>query len=168
MLDEIASNSVVVITSMVMTMISIVGLYNLLKRRSRGIIPAFYKLALSLSEKQIVVVADADKSPSIEDALENTDIILPHNVTALKLGDLGRLDAYHVVVLQYDYLKDRLDDAFNYRNSQSVVVIYAPPRSITDEHMEIIEREHNCLVTNHRGRLIVDVISALGVARMHS
>jgi hypothetical protein len=80
-----------------------------------------------------------------------------------QLGDLGRAEKASFFIVVWNDFGDHLEEIVRQKRDSSAMLVYAPYADgrIPDDQMKVIDSCRNSTVTNFRGRLLNDLVTAM-------
>ena len=133
---------------------------------ARGILPAIIRLGNGLARRKIAIFAKGDNLTSLKSLLTDSKLFNEKNICEInKTSDIGRaeLEQTSVYLVYWDDWKSGYKEILNQKKDGCALIIYTPPSSIRIpvEAMEELELKRNTAVTNFRGRLLNDIVTAM-------
>lgn len=132
---------------------------------AKGIIPVLYRLGNGLARRKIAIFAEVKNLESMKNLLEDTNLFDQKNIFGItKRDEIERAESKHAslyLVYWEDWDKKDIDAILHIKKDECALIIYAPPRSIPPTQMKELELKRNISVTNFRGRLLNDIVTAM-------
>jgi len=149
-----------VIDTIILVSVSIYGIILWVK----GIIPAVYRLGNGLAKRKIAIFAKGDNAVSLKNLLTDSKLFRQKNIFEItSREDIGKAEEASVyLVYWHDWINDILE-IINQKPDKYAMVIYAPydKGEIPDEQMKVLDGKRHTTVTNFRGRLLNDIVTAM-------
>ena len=147
-------STIIVVASVVMSVVLWV----------KGILPVLLRLGNGLAKRRIAIFAKDENLNSLKNLLVQSELFDEENILEItKKEDVGVAECATVyLVFWHDWTMD-IESILQQKRDKDALIIYAP-RSlgpIPEEQMENLDSKRNTAVTNFRGRLLNDVITAM-------
>ncbi len=130
----------------------------------RGISPALYRLGSGLAKRKIAVFAKGDNVNSLRSLLTDSRLFREENIFEItNIGDLGKAEKASVyLVFWHDWSND-VSLILEKKPDACALIVYAPYEKgrIPDEQMKNLDGKRHTAVTNFRGRLLNDIVTAM-------
>jgi hypothetical protein len=130
----------------------------------RGILPAMIRLGNGLASRQIAVFAKNDNLGSLVNLLKDSGLFREKNICPIaKTEDLGRAERAGVYLVFWPDWSDAIQEILDIKPDSCPLVVYAPidQGRIPDAAMRNLDGKRNTAVTNFRGRLLNDIVTAM-------
>lgn len=129
----------------------------------RGILPVLYRLGNGLAKRKIALFAKGDNLSSIKSLLSDSRLFRQNIIEISNKNDLGRAEAASVYLVYWHDWSDEISEILNKKPDNCPMIVYAPYNKgkIPDDQMENLDGKRNTSVTNFRGRLLNDVVTAM-------
>lgn len=134
----------------------------------RGILPVLYRLGNGLAKRKIALFAKGDNLSSIKNLLSDSKLFRQKIIDIPSKNDLGRAEEASVYLVYWHDWSDEINDILNKKPDSCPMIVYAPYNKgrIPDDQMENLDGKRNTSVTNFRGRLLNDVVTAMITTRL--
>jgi hypothetical protein len=152
------------VVGMVETIFLIVGLIYGAIMWTRGIFPALLRLGNGLARRKIVIFATNDNLSSLKELLVDSGLFREKNIFAVtKQGDLGAAEKASLYLAYWPDCGTYMDEILRKKPDQCPLVVYAPRENgpIDNEQMKNMDGHRHTAVTNFRGRLLNDIVTAM-------
>lgn len=130
----------------------------------RGILPAIFNLGNGLAKRKIAIFAKPDNLASLKSLLIDSKLFSEKNIYGItKKEDIGSAEkASLYLVFWHDWAGD-IDKILNMKPDGCALIVYAPydQERIPDDQMKNLDGKRNTAVTNFRGRLLNDLVTAM-------
>jgi len=129
-----------------------------------GILPAILRLGNGFAKRKIVIFAKNDNSQSLIDLLLDSGLFLDKNIIRVcKEEDFGKAEEATLFLVNWPDWKEKVIDINNRKKDGEAMIVYAPKSGgfIPEDIMTKLDNGRNVTVTNFRGRLLNDVVTAL-------
>ena len=159
---------ILAIVGIIETILLVTGMIYAAILWTRGILPVLYRLGNGLAKRKIAVFAKGDNLSSIKSLLTDSKLFRQNIIEVPNKNDLGRADEASVYLVYWHDWSGEINDILNKKPDKCPMVVYAPYNKgrIPDEQMENLDGKRNTSVTNFRGRLLNDVITAMITTRL--
>ena len=130
----------------------------------RGILPAIIRLSNGLATRQIAVFAKNDNLGSLVNLLKDSGLFREKNICPVsKAEDVGRAERASVFLVFWPDWFDTIDEILRIKPDSCPLVVYAPidHGRIPETTMKNLDGKRNTAVTNFRGRLLNDIVTAM-------
>ena len=130
----------------------------------KGVFPALLNLGNGLAKRRIAIFARGDDLTSLKALLVDSGLFRAENlieVTSRK--DLGKAEEASLYLVNWHDWSDCIKDVLAMKKDKCPLLVYAPYNMgrIPDEQMVFLDGERNTAVTNFRGSLLNDIVSAM-------
>lgn len=129
-----------------------------------GISPALYRLGNGLANRKIAVFAKDNNLASLQSLLVQSKLFREKNVVGItKREDIGIAERASVYLLFWPDWKDSLDEILAMKPDSCALIVYAPRTHglIPEPQMVNLDGQRHTAVTNFRGRLLNDIVTAM-------
>lgn len=130
----------------------------------RGISPALYRLGNGLAKRKIAVFAKNDNAVSIKSLLKDSKLFKQSNIFEITCkDDIGKAEEASVYLVHWHDWADDISEILCKKPDKCAMVVYAPydKGRIPDDQMKNLDGKRHTAVTNFRGRLLNDIITAM-------
>ena len=121
-------------------------------------------IARYIESRKIAIFAKSENLNSLQNLLTHSGLFNQKNIIGItKKEDIGAAELATLYLVQWnDWFKD-IDDILRQRKDGEALIVYAPggPGSIPKDKMKVLDGKRNTAVTNFRGRLLNDVVTAM-------
>jgi len=130
---------------------------------ARGIFPVLLRLGNGLAKRKIALFAKNDNLSSIKSLLADSKLFRQNIIEISSKDDLGRAEKASVYLVYWHDWADEINDILGKKPDNCPLIVYAPYNKgrIPDEQMQNLDGKRNTSVTNFRGRLLNDVVTAM-------
>ncbi len=131
---------------------------------AQGISPALRSLGNGLRKRKIALFARNENLAGIRDSLLRSKLFREKNIFGIERPeDIGSAEDASVFVLYWPDWEDHLDAILGKKDDATPLIVYCPRTSgpISKEDMEKIDGHRNTAISNFRGRLLNDVVTAM-------
>jgi hypothetical protein len=129
-----------------------------------GILPAIIRLGNGLATRQIAVFAKNDNLGSLSHLLKDSGLFREKNICPIaKTEDVGRAEPASVYLVFWPDWSHAIDEILRIKPDSCPLIVYAPidQGRIPDAIMKNLDGKRNTAVTNFRGRLLNDIVTAM-------
>ena len=147
-----------------LSLIFIAGLFWGFYAWARGILPAILRLGNGLAKRKIAIFAKADHFNSLESLLCDSGLFKQRNIFEIStVKDLGKAEEASVYLVYWKDWTTNIDKILAVKSDKCALVIYAPFEEgrIPDAKMRALDGKRHSAVTNFRGRLLNDIVTAM-------
>lgn len=130
----------------------------------RGILPALLRLGNGLGKRKIAIFAKNDNVESLKSLLLDSKLFRRKNIFEVtSRDDLGKAEEASVYLVHWHDWADDVSEILNKKPDKCPMIVYAPydKGRIPDDQMKNIDGKRNTAVTNFRGRLLNDIVTAM-------
>ncbi len=131
---------------------------------TRGVFPALYRLGNGLAKRKIAVFAKGDNVSSLRSLLNDSKLFRTKNIFEITdAKDIGKAEEASVyLVFWHDWASD-IAQILEKKPDTCALIVYAPYEKgrIPDEQMKNLDGKRHTAVTNFRGRLLNDIVTAM-------
>jgi hypothetical protein len=130
----------------------------------RGISPALYRLGNGLAKRKIAVFAKNDNAVSLKSLLTDSKLFKQKNIFEITCkDDIGKAEEASVYLVHWHDWADDISEILSKKPDKCAMVVYAPydKGKIPDEQMKNLDGKRHTAVTNFRGRLLNDIVTAM-------
>ncbi|MBI2448147.1 hypothetical protein HYV44_01105 [Candidatus Microgenomates bacterium] len=130
----------------------------------KGISPALYRLGNGLAKRKIAIFAKNDNISSLKSLLCDSGLFRDKNIFEItNSGDVGKAEEASVYLVYWHDWADDINQILDKKPDKCALVVYAPydKGRIPDEQMKKLDGKRHSAVTNFRGRLLNDIVTAM-------
>jgi len=130
----------------------------------RGISPALYRLGNGLAKRKIAIFAKGDNINSLKSLLCDSGLFREKNIFEItNISDIGKAEEASVYLVYWHDWADDINQVLDKKLDKCALVVYAPydKGRIPDEQMKDLDGKRHSAVTNFRGRLLNDIVTAM-------
>jgi len=131
---------------------------------TKGISPALYRLGNGLAKRKIAVFARGDNVNSLRSLLADSKLFSEKNIFEItNVGDIGKAEKASVYLVFWHDWSNHITQILEKKPDACALIIYAPYEKgrIPDEQMKNLDGKRHTAVTNFRGRLLNDIVTAM-------
>lgn len=131
---------------------------------SRGVFSVLLPLGRGLANRKIAIFAKESNLRSLGDLLKDSQLFKADNVLLIgSINDIGKAEKASVFLVHWHDFAEYIDQIIQNKKDQFPLVVYAPYNQgrIPDDQMVKLDGKRNTAVTNFRGRLLNDVLTAM-------
>lgn len=131
---------------------------------TRGVFPALYRLGNGLAKRKIAVFAKGDNVSSLRSLLTDSKLFRNKNIFEItNTGDIGKAEEASVYLVFWHDWSDDIAQILDKKPDTCALIVYAPYEKgiISDEQMKNLDGKRHTAVTNFRGRLLNDIVTAM-------
>ncbi|MEK9174391.1 MAG: hypothetical protein AAB725_00260 [Patescibacteria group bacterium] len=146
------------------TIILIIGFIWAIVLWARGVSPALYRLGNGLAKRKIAIFAKNDNISSLKSLLCDSGLFRQKNIFEItNNGDLGKAEDASVYLVYWHDWADDINQILDSKPDKCALVVYAPydKDRIPNEQMKNLDGKRHSAVTNFRGRLLNDIVTAM-------
>lgn len=129
-----------------------------------GIAPAWWRLGNGLARRKVAIFARNENLGSLKDLLGRSRLFKWRNIIEIQTAaDIGVAEDASVYVVYWPDRSNAMDQVLEKKRSSVPMIVYAPFEydEIPDETMRKIDGHRHTAVTNFRGRLLNDILTAM-------
>jgi hypothetical protein len=129
-----------------------------------GIAPALWRLGNGLAQRKVAIFARNENLGSLRDLLVRSRLFKSKNIIEIQtVGDLAVAEDASVYVMYWPDWSNGIELVLEKKRNSIPMIIYAPFENgrIPDETMGRIDGHRHTAVTNFRGRLLNDILTAM-------
>jgi len=130
----------------------------------RGISPVLYRLGNGLAKRKIAIFAKGDNAVSLKSLLTDSKLFRQKNIFEItSKEDIGKAEEASIYLVYWHDWADDISEILNQKPDKCAMVVYAPydKGKIPDEQMKNLDGKRHTAVTNFRGRLLNDIVTAM-------
>jgi len=131
---------------------------------TRGILPVLLRVGNGLAKRKIALFAKGDNVNSLKTLLTNSGLFREKNIFAItKKEDFGCAEKASVYLVHWHDFSNDIDEVLSKKPDECPMIVYAPYNMgrIPDEQMANLDGKRHTAVTNFRGRLLNDIVTAM-------
>jgi len=131
---------------------------------TRGIFPALLRLGNGLAKRNIAIFATAENSASLRQLLLDSGLFKAKNILEIaRPEDIGVAERATVYLVFWHDWADRIGEILNKKPDGCALIVYAPRDRgpIPENLMKELDGHRHTAVTNFRGRLLNDIVTAM-------
>jgi hypothetical protein len=160
----IAGLNIIAVIGTIETLILIFGIGYAIYLWARGVLPALLRLGNGLATRKIAIFAKNDNLASLKNLLVDSRLFREKNICEIaKNEDFGRAEGASVYLVFWPDWTEGMDEILNKKSDHCALIVYAPQDRgrIPDDQMKRLDGKRNTAVTNFRGRLLNDIVTAM-------
>jgi hypothetical protein len=130
----------------------------------RGISPALRGLGKGLASRKIALFATGPNMTSLKQSLTRSKLFREKNLIEIQqIGDIGNAEEASVFVMYWPDWSGELENILSRKRDATPLIVYCPRTAgqIPQDQMEAIDGHRNTAVSNFRGRLLNDIVTAM-------
>ena len=130
----------------------------------KGISPVLYRLGDGLANRSIAVFAKNDNLTSLKSLLIQSKLFREQNILSItKSDDLSTAEQASVYLMYWPDWKEHTAEILHMKPNSCPLVVYAPLNGgrIPEAEMVNLDDKRHTAVTNFRGRLLNDIVTAM-------
>lgn len=123
-----------------------------------------WRLGHGLARRKIVIFATANNLASLKQLLLDSQLFSNGNIIEVfAAADIGRAENKTLFLVHWSDFQNAIDDIIKQKDDGCALIVYAPTAEgrIPDDVMSKLDKERNTTVTNFRGRLLNDIVTAM-------
>lgn len=131
---------------------------------TKGIFPALFRLGNGLAKRKIAIFAKANNLSSLKKLLTDSKLFREKNICEItKSEDIGVAEQATLYLVFWHDWSDKIDDILQRKPDACALIIYAPRNlgPIPEDQMKNLDGHRHTAVTNFRGRLLNDIVTAM-------
>ena len=155
---------VLVIIGVIDTLVLIVIISYSIFLWARGVFPVLYRLGNGLAKRKIAIFAKGDNVESIKSLLSDSKLFKQNNIIKIvSRDDLGKVEEASAYLVYWPDWANEINEILNKKPDKCPMIVYAPYNKgrISGEQMQHLDSKRNTVVTNFRGRLLNDIVTAM-------
>lgn len=156
--------TILAIVGTIETVVLIAGLAYGAVLWTRGIFPALLRLGNGLAKRNIAIFASPENSASLRRLLLDSRLFRPKNILEIaRPGDIGVAERATVYLVFWHDWAERINEILNKKPDGCALIVYAPRDrgAIPENLMKELDGHRHTAVTNFRGRLLNDIVTAM-------
>jgi hypothetical protein len=129
-----------------------------------GIAPALWRLGNGLARRKVAIFARNENLGSLKDLLARSRLFKPRNIIEIQTAaDIGVAEDASLYVVYWPDWSNSIEQVLEKKRGSVPMIVYAPFEhdEIPDETMKKIDGHRHTAVTNFRGRLLNDILTAM-------
>jgi hypothetical protein len=130
----------------------------------RGIFPAVFRLGNGLAKRKIAIFAKQDNLSSLKNLLIHSKLFKEKNICEItKKEDIGMCEDATLYLVFWHDCSDYIDMILQKKPDSCALIVYSPRNMepIPAQQMENLDGHRNTAVSNFRGRLLNDIVTAM-------
>ena len=130
----------------------------------RGITPALFRLGNGLAKRKIAIFAKNDNVRSLKGLLLDSKLFNQKNIIEITSKiDIGKAEEASVYLVHWHDWAENISEILSKKPDKCAMVVYAPydKERIPNEQMVNLDGKRHTAVTNFRGRLLNDIVTAM-------
>lgn len=146
------------------TIVLIIGLFYAVILWIRGISPALIRLGNGLAKRNIAVFAKGDNVNSLKSLLIDSKLFPKENIFEITdPKDTGKAEEASIYLVFWHDWENNIEQILNMKPDKCALIVYAPYEKgrIPDDQMKNLDGKRHTAVTNFRGRLLNDIVTAM-------
>ncbi|MFA7240145.1 MAG: hypothetical protein WC091_08535 [Sulfuricellaceae bacterium] len=131
---------------------------------ARGILPVIIRLGKGLANRKIALFAKGDNLSSLKKLLTDSGLFDEKNICEIaNEGDIGRAEQASVYLVHWPDWANAHQKILDKKPDGCALIVYAPGSGgkIPPDVMNELDTHRNTAVTNFRGRLLNDIVTAM-------
>jgi hypothetical protein len=131
---------------------------------AKGISPALFRLGNGLARRKIAVFAKNDNLSSLENLLLGSSLFYKKNILGItKKDDVGIAEGATLFLVFWHDCSEFIDEILQKKPDSCALIVYAPRNlgPIPEDQMIKLDGHRNTAVSNFRGRLLNDIVTAM-------
>lgn len=131
---------------------------------ARGILPVLLRIGNGLAKRKIALFAKGENVNSLKTLLTDSGLFREKNISAItKTEDFGRAENASVYLVQWHDFAENIEQVLAEKPNECPMIVYAPYNMsrIPNEQMVNLDGKRHTAVTNFRGRLLNDIVTAM-------
>ena len=152
------------IIGMFETALLVIGLIWAFVMWTRGVTPALLRLGNGLAKRKIAVFASSQNMSSLKALLLDSKLFYEKNICEItKKEDIGIAEKATLYLVFWHDWADHIEDILRKKPDSCALIVYAPRNlgPIPEDQMRNIDGHRHTAVTNFRGRLLNDIVTAM-------
>jgi hypothetical protein len=146
------------------TIVLIIGIVWAICLWLKGISPALLRLGNGLAKRKVAIFAKGDNLSSMRQLLLDSKLFNKRNICEIiKKEDIGIAEQATLYIVFWHDWADCISDILRKKSDSCPLIVYAP-RSlgpIPEDQMKNLDEHRHTAVTNFRGRLLNDIVTAM-------
>lgn len=129
-----------------------------------GLLPSIIRLGNGFAKRKISIFAKSNNLSSLKDLLTDSGLFWKKNIIEItKTDDFGKSEGSTLFLVYWPDWKNEILQIRDKKMDKEALVIYAPKSKgfIPEEIMAELDKARNVTVTNFRGRLLNDMVTAM-------
>ncbi len=146
------------------TIILVIGIVWGIMLWIHGVWPAIFRLGNGLAKRKIAVFAKGDNASSLRSLLLDSKLFRAKNVFEItNINDVGKAEMASIYLVFWQDWSDNITEILSKKPDACALIVYAPYEKgrIPDDHMKNLDGKRHTAVTNFRGRLLNDIVTAM-------
>ncbi len=147
------------------TLLWLIGIISLVFFAVKGVLPVLYRLGSGLAKRKIAIFAEPTSYGELRQLLVDSNLFKASNITHVHSpAEIGVAKSASVHLVFWPDWSGSLDSLLSARKANVPCIIYAPQgRGLIEKaDMNRLDESHrHTTVTNFRGRLLNDIVTAM-------
>lgn len=130
----------------------------------KGILPVLLRLGNGLAKRKIGIFAKSDNQNSLKHLIMDSGLFSSKNIYEIsKAEDIGRAEKASIYLVYWPDWAEDITKILEKKADNCALVVYAPSDKgrIPENVMKMLDGNRNSSVTNFRGRLLNDIVTAV-------
>lgn len=130
----------------------------------KGILPAVYRLGNGLAKRKIAIFAKNENFTSLKNLLVDSGLFNEKNICHVsKKEDINSCEKSTVYLVYWKDFSENIDEILIKKKDSCPLIVYSPKNDglIPQDQVEKIDGHRNTALSNFRGRLLNDIVTAL-------
>jgi hypothetical protein len=156
--------TILAVVGAIETVVLIVGLSYGAVLWARGIFPALLRLGNGLASRRIAIFAGAENGASLKRLLLDSKLFSEKNILEIsRVEDVGVSERATVYLVFWHDWANQINEILRRKPDGCALVVYAPRDQgpIPENLMKELDGHRHTAVTNFRGRLLNDIVTAM-------
>ena len=156
--------TILAIIGSIETLILIIGVIWAVTLWIKGISPALLRLGNGLAKRKVAIFAKSDNLFSLKKLLLDSKLFSEKNLCEItKKEDIGIAEQVTLYLVFWHDWADCIDEILRKKPDPCALIVYAPRNlgPIPEDQMRSLDGYRHTAVTNFRGRLLNDIVTAM-------
>ena len=155
---------VLAIVGSIESIVLIIGIIWAVILWAKGISPALIRLGNGLAKRKVAIFAKGDNLQSLKKLLLDSKLFYKKNLSEItKKEDIGAAENSTLYLVFWHDWADNINEILQKKPDGCALIIYAPRNMglIPEDQMIKLDSYRHTAVTNFRGRLLNDIVTAM-------
>jgi muconolactone delta-isomerase len=142
------------------TLFSLAALVTTIYLWAKGALPVLWRLGMGLSTRKIAIFAE-DEFEGLKNMLADSKIFQVSNINRVDKKSIKKAAEYTLLLVDWKSFGSEIDEILQIKRDPAALIVYAPPRSMSDDDIRKIDAQRNSIIVNLRGRLVNDILTSM-------
>lgn len=131
--------------------------------KSTGVLAVWSTIGAGLANPTIGIFAKGENFLSLKHLLKDSHLFKEKNITQIEMSDLKNSTDHNMYLVNWQDYQNELELIIKKKPSNVALIVYSPPEGppMSPHTVQLVNLQKNAVVVNFRGRLLIDICSAL-------